>query len=297
MYFVSLYLSIVDFRLQATYFTATFPVLLLVVLFVRGLTLEGNWKGLHYYTTPDWQQLSDMAIWYNAAAQAIYSIGIAYGSHIVLASYNKFDNNLIRDGFILGISNSLISIFGGSIVFSFLGHASLVLNRPIDQMVDNGPGLIFIAYIRGMTQLPGSAVWCFLFFMMVFTLGLDSLFVHTWTLYACVADVLPETFKRRGRLLLFLTCTVLFLLGLPITTKGGIHLLIIIDNYAAQVSIVVCIIAECVAVCWIYGINNFIDDINMMIGKQSYTHLFLRFIKYTWQFTAPIYSLVCILFV
>ena len=279
---------------QATYFTATFPVLLLVLLFVRGLTLEGSWKGLQYYTTPDWDKLSDMAIWYNAAAQAVYSNGIAYGSHIVLSSYNKFDNNVVRDGFILGISNSFISIFGGSIVFSFLGHASVTLNRPIDQMVDNGPGLIFIAYIRGMNQLPGSPIWCFLFFMMVFTLGLDSLFVHTWTFYACVADVLPDTFKRRGRVLLFLTCAILFFLGLPITTKGGIHLLVLIDNYAAQVSILVCIIVECVTVCWIYGINNFILDIQMMMGHRKFTNMFLKLIKVTWQYTVPIFCIVSI---
>lgn len=233
-----------------------------------------------------------MSIWYNAAAQAVYSSGIAYGSHIVLASYNQFDNNLIRDGFVLGLSNSFISIFGGSIVFSFLGHASMILNRPVDQMVDNGPGLIFIAYIRGMTRLPGSAVWCFLFFMMVFTLGLDSLFVHTWTLYVCAADVLPEAITRRGKWLLLATCVCLFFFGLPITTYGGIHLLVVIDNYAAQVSILVCIIAECVAVCWIYGIENFMDDIDMMIGMKPWVPFFKRIFRVTWRFTAPLYCLV-----
>lgn len=248
--------------------------------------------GLRYYTTAHWDQLSNMAIWHNAFTQAVYSITIALGNHIVFASYNNFNNNLIRDGLILGISNSMVSIFGGFIVFMFLGHASFALNRPFDQMIDNGPGLIFFAYILGMTNLPLSAVWCCLFFMMVFTLGLDSLFGHLWSIYASFHDVFPNKFQRYGKLILLLACLVLFFLGLPITTKGGIHLLVVMDTYATQISRIVCIFLECVAICWVYGVSNFMSDIEMMLGKDTSTRRFLKFVKFNWQVTAPAFSLV-----
>ena len=35
-------------------------------------------------------------VWVNAAAQVFNSIGIGFGSMISLASYNKFNNNILR---------------------------------------------------------------------------------------------------------------------------------------------------------------------------------------------------------
>jgi len=270
------------------------PVLLLIVLLVRGVTLEGSTEGLRYYTTPNWESLSDMAIWQNAATQAVYSVSIALGNHMVFASYNNFNNNLIRDGLILGITNSLVSIFGGFIVFMFLGHASLVMNRPIDKFEDNGPGLIFFAYIRGMTHLPASAVWCFLFFMMVFTLGLDSLFGHLWSMFGSLSDAFPNLFRRHPKLSMLIACIFLYCLGLPLTTKGGIHLMAVMDTYAVQISRLICIFMECIAICWIYGIHRFMQDIEMMIGADPFTCVFLKFMRLTWQVTAPAFSLVSI---
>lgn len=39
------------------YFTATFPYLILVMLLIRGVTLEGAWKGIQFYLTPQFDHL------------------------------------------------------------------------------------------------------------------------------------------------------------------------------------------------------------------------------------------------
>lgn len=39
------------------YFTATFPYVVLTILFVRGITLEGALTGVMYYLTPQWDRI------------------------------------------------------------------------------------------------------------------------------------------------------------------------------------------------------------------------------------------------
>ncbi|XP_045163172.2 sodium-dependent proline transporter-like [Mercenaria mercenaria] len=274
---------------KVAYVTATFPVALLLILLVRGTTLPGYDRGIQYYTKPDWSKLSDMSIWASAATQAMYSMGIVYGAHITLASYNKFNNNITRDTIILGLVNTVTSIFGGFIVFSFLGHASYQLNKPIEDIFDQGPGILFISYIQGVSQLPGSAVWALLFFMMVFTLGLDSVFLMVWTVYRALVDVMPRKFQRRERFTLMVMCLISFLLGLPLVTNGGIHMLVLMDRYLADYALTIFLIIEAMSICWLYGLNNFLSDIEMMIGKRS--RAFDWYLRITWSVTSPAFCL------
>lgn len=42
---------------QVMYFTATSPYILMLVLLIRGVTLDGAADGLKYYLIPDWSKL------------------------------------------------------------------------------------------------------------------------------------------------------------------------------------------------------------------------------------------------
>lgn len=47
---------------QVVYFTATFPYVVLTILFVRGITLEGALTGIMYYLTPQWDKILDAKV-------------------------------------------------------------------------------------------------------------------------------------------------------------------------------------------------------------------------------------------
>ena len=61
-------------------------------------------------------------IWSTAASQIFFSLSVGYGGQLALSSYNKFRNNCHRDAFIVGICNSVTSVFAGLVVFAILGN-------------------------------------------------------------------------------------------------------------------------------------------------------------------------------
>ena len=82
--------------LQVVYFTATFPYVILAILFVRGVTLEGAWDGIRFFLFPVWDKLTSGKVWADAAGQIFYSLSVGSGGLMTFASYNKFHNNIYR---------------------------------------------------------------------------------------------------------------------------------------------------------------------------------------------------------
>uniref|UniRef100_A0A0F8BTP0 Transporter n=1 Tax=Larimichthys crocea TaxID=215358 RepID=A0A0F8BTP0_LARCR len=159
---------------NVVYFTASFPYLILFILFIRGVTLPGAGEGLRYYLTPDFRKLADPNVWGEAGTQVFFSYAVCQGVLTALGSYNKYNNNCYRDCFALCCLNSATSIFAGFAVFSVLGFMAYELEVSIDHVVSGGPGLVFVTYPKALSMLPVSSLWAVLFFIMLLFLGLDT---------------------------------------------------------------------------------------------------------------------------
>lgn len=109
---------------KVVYVSATFPYLILSILFFRGITLPGALKGIQFYIVPKWEKLLNLEVWADAASQIFFSVGMGWGGIINMASYNKFDNNLKTDSTFLPLVCCGTSIFSGFVVFSVLGYLS-----------------------------------------------------------------------------------------------------------------------------------------------------------------------------
>lgn len=70
--------------------------------------------------------------------------------------------------------NCCTSFISGFVIFSVLGYMSNKSGKPINEVVEEGPGLVFVVYPEAIATMPGSTFWAIIFFMMLLTLGLDS---------------------------------------------------------------------------------------------------------------------------
>ncbi|XP_059840112.1 sodium- and chloride-dependent glycine transporter 1 isoform X3 [Hypanus sabinus] len=268
---------------KVVYFTATFPYVVLTILFVRGITLKGAVNGITYYLTPQWDKILDAKVWGDAASQIFYSLGCAWGGLITMASYNKFHNNCFRDSIIISITNCATSVYAGFVIFSILGFMAEHLGVDVSNVADHGPGLAFVAYPEALTLLPISPFWSLLFFFMLILLGLGTQFCLLETLVTAVVDEIGSDWIRRRKSLVTLGVAIIgFLLGISLTTQAGIYWLLLMDNYAASFSLVVISCIMCIAIMYIYGHNNYFKDVEMMIGYPP-----PKFFQICWRFVSP----------
>uniref|UniRef100_A0A3Q1JKP2 Transporter n=1 Tax=Anabas testudineus TaxID=64144 RepID=A0A3Q1JKP2_ANATE len=238
---------------KVVYFTATFPYVVLVILLIRGVTLPGAADGILYFITPKWEKLNDAKVWKDAATQIFFSLSAAWGGLITLSSYNKFHNNCYRDTIIVTCTNSATSIFAGFVIFSVIGFMAHELKVPIERVADEGPGIAFVVYPEALTRLPLSPFWAIIFFLMLLTLGLDTMFATIETIVTSVSDEFPKYLRKHKPLFTLVCCVAFFILGFPMITENGMYMLQLVDTFAASYSLVIIAIFELVGVCYLYG--------------------------------------------
>lgn len=111
--------------------------------------------------------------------------------------------------------------------------------------------------------------------------------------HTTLLDIFPGVLRkgRRPLLLLLVICLFCYLVGLIITTRGGIYVLQLIDSYAPSYGLLVVGIAETICISWVYGIQRLFNDIEQMLG-----HTISKFWMVCWKFIIPALLLAILLF-
>lgn len=281
---------------KIVYFTALFPYLVLFILGIYGFTLNGAGKGIFYFFKPDIEKLSDILIWKNAAVQVFFTLSLAYGGNIALSSYNKFNNNILRDTLILAVTNFLTCILAGMVVFAYMGNLSETTQLPISKVAQSGQGLIYVVYPYAVTLLPASPVFSIMFFLMMLSLGMGTMMASVETLTTSMEDYFPvlKANNKNKAITLAIVCMVFFLLGLVLCLQSGTYWVDILDEYAGGWALFLIGVMECISVSWVYGVDRLETDMSAMFGLESrFNKIAFIWWKICWMVITPF----CLLFI
>uniref|UniRef100_A0A8C4E9T7 Transporter n=1 Tax=Dicentrarchus labrax TaxID=13489 RepID=A0A8C4E9T7_DICLA len=166
----------------------------------------------------------------------------------------------------------------------------LTLKGSLDGGVE-GTGLAFIVFTEAITKMPVSPVWSVLFFIMLFCLGLSSMFGNIEGVVVPLQDlkVFPKTWPKET--ITGITCIICCLVGLIFLQGSGNYWLSLFDTYGGSIPLLVVAFCEMVSVVYIYGIDRFNDDIKFMIGHKPNF-----FWQATWRVISPLIMFVILVF-
>ncbi|CAI6338679.1 unnamed protein product [Periconia digitata] len=249
---------------RVVYFTMGAPLVMIIILVGRGVSLPNAGDGLRYsWATWRSEALADGQIWQDACGQIFFSIGLGMGYFTTYASYNNQYQNAVQDALIICFSNSLIEILCGLAVFGVIGN--LGMDPSTAEAKLGSFDVAFLTLPEGLAQMPGAQFWSVVFFLTLMVLGVSSAFALTDTLISMICD---SNFGRRWKREYVVTAVIImsFLLSLPFCTEFGYYLLDGFDTWLNNFALVWVVLCEFYAATGIYRYK----DVAGLLGWMSF---------------------------
>ncbi len=219
-----------------------------LVLVVRAVTLPGASQGLASLFTPDWDAITDPAVWIAAYGQIFFSLSIAFAIMVTYASYLPRRADLTNSAFIAGFGNSSFELLAGIGVFSAIGFMATSQGIPIEEVATEGVGLAFVVFPEIINNLPAlNGLFGVLFFGSLVLAGLSSLISVVQTFVAGLQEKLDI-----GRVpAVAIGGGAAALLSLLYATEGGMYVLDTADYFINNFGIALVGLVEVIAVAWL----------------------------------------------
>ena len=258
------------------------PALFIIMGFiiVYSLTLPGAGAGIEVLLKPNWGMLLNINIWLAAFSQIIFSLSMGQAIALTYASYLPENSKLIDNVLIVVASNSLFEVFTAFGVFSILGYMSSVGGTPINQLVTEGTGLVFIVFpmIFNIMGYVGRIIAPLLFLAILFA-GITSALGFLEPFLNSASVKLGWSRKKTATVLSIIGCVFSVIL----TTGISSYLVGIIDKFVNEFGILLLIGVQCIIFAWFYGVEKFLPTLNeystFKVGK-----LWVFIIKYLLPF-------------
>lgn len=252
-------------------YTVFLPVLLLLIMAVKGCMMPGAAEGLRRFFIPDLAAFGDASLWIDAVGQVFYSLSIMMAIMFAYGSYLDESSNLAEDCFIIAFSDAAISVLSGIVMFSTMGGVGM-----LDSMSSSGIATAFIIYPQAIVNLTSigwvNALFGVIFYMMLVTLAIDSAFSIVEGVSASVAD----KFKVSPKKVTVVICGIAAVISLVYATRAGLAWLDIVDNWTNQFNLIVIGIMECIAIGWCFNLDKVLAQINLNSKKFRMPRIWFR---------------------
>ncbi|XP_042331391.1 sodium- and chloride-dependent transporter XTRP3 [Sceloporus undulatus] len=164
------------------------------------------------------------------------------------------------------------------------------LEAELDTAVQ-GTGLAFIVYSEAIKNMEVSQLYSVLYFIMLLLLGLGSMLGNTAAILTPLTDSnflsshVPREMISGG------VCIINCFIGLLFTMQAGNYWFDIFNDYAATLSLLLIVLVETLAVCYVYGLRRFQKALGVMIGHEPSWYW-----KIMWAFVSPVLIVSLLIF-
>ena len=241
------------------------PILffLLIILMIRGLTLEGAGNGMKFLWDPDWSKINAQSVLI-ALGHAFFTLSLGMGAMLTYGSYMSKKTSVPNSALQIVFLDTLIALIAGIAIFTSVFAVGL------DPAA--GPGLIFHTLPSVFIKMPGGYFFSILFFVLLTIAALTS---SISLLQVVVSYFVDERGWQRHRAVIVLA-SVIALLGIPSALSFnvladfkifGLNFFALVDFIASNILLPLGGLLISIFVAWVWGFDKAL--VNLREGAEK----------------------------
>lgn len=240
----------------------TLPLIFLVIMAVKGITMPNGPQGLVKLFVPDFHSVIKNGLFprlvIDAIGQVFYSLSIMMAIMIAYGSFVSEDTNIAKDAAIIAVADLGVSVLSGIVMFTTMYGVGMTTN----DMSESGIVTAFVVFPQAMANLTNTG-WINAAFGMIFYLCLSSLAVDSaFSITEGVSRSISAHFKLNARKVTKSLCLTAAVISVVFITESGLAWLDIVDNWTNQYNMIIIGVMECAVVGWVFSPKKVLQEIN-----------------------------------
>lgn len=242
--------------------------LFMIILIIRGLTLDGGFSGMMYLFTPDFSGIMQPEVWKGAFSQIFFTLSLGLGTMTAYASYLPKDADTTSNSLVVSCLNCGFEFLAGIAIFS------LLFAFAINPAGGTTLSLSFFTIPQGISEFPAAVkIFGGLFFLLFLMAGITSSISLIEGPASALIDKLGISRNKALTMIAIpgilgsLACAWPTIIDPALNNDGtlGLTLLDILDHWAFNYSLLTVSLLECLMLGWVLGA----DKLRQAINKNS----------------------------
>jgi NSS family neurotransmitter:Na+ symporter len=221
---------------------------IMIVLVIRAVTLPGAIEGINFMFAPNFAALADPFTWFNALAQALFSLSLLGCTLVIYGSYLPKDTDIPKAAGYTALFDTGAAILAAFIVFPAAFAFGVNVNSGIPLLFITLPGLF--------GQMPAGTLFGALFFLLIIFAAITSAI----SLFESAIEPIMDAFKWDRKKATIITSLAALIIGIPLTVNMAWFTQWMRLTSAVLMPIGTLIVM--IAFFWVYGSSRAKDEVN-----------------------------------